>query len=306
MVKIFFYVFILIAHFLHKGNLDEDLEGVLSDRDKDFVETFRKAVGVTVTFNYKTGVLGGEVSESMLAFRMLYSHFHRRGSFQDFYESLCSHVKSKKIKSEEAMALISDDIKKDLDKNGRHIILAVDELKMSKNDEVVLKEVTKLISSQTFIIVTHLSRNRLDELKTYSNRTIVPVYLPPLRKKDVDDLIESLDEEVQKRCSEPSVQSIIADTNGIPRLIQFVVRYMQTIKITQFMERSALLSHLADLLNKYVNKDRMEESMICAFCNWRFKTDESKKILEGFRRDGYLHYIEENDAGIPALLFYLW
>ena len=49
-----------------------------------------------------------------------------------------------------------------------------------------------------------------------------------------------------------------------------------------------------------------KEAMICTFCNWRFKTDESKKILEGCRRDGYLHYLEKKDAAIPALLFYIW
>jgi hypothetical protein len=99
----------------------------------EFRTALEEAVGVAVTFNFKTGTVAGEAAdETLVGRRMLYSHFVRHGlSFLHFCEWL-SAAQVASVEIVDALAIIRHDVDTNSPRTTsgarRHIVLVVDEL----------------------------------------------------------------------------------------------------------------------------------------------------------------------------------
>ena len=103
------------------------------DQRKKFADRFRKAIGVSVTFNFNTLPSSTESASSMVAVRMLYSHFCR-GDFYDFLAEL-KKLGFDEVDEQAAFDLIRADIDKAFPNENRAVILVVDEVLLSKHED---------------------------------------------------------------------------------------------------------------------------------------------------------------------------
>jgi hypothetical protein len=308
------------------GFKDDELEAALSEfacssqqvRDS-FVKRVRSAVGVTVTFNFQSTPKQEEEAGSLLATRMLYSHFCRNDNFYQFFRDL----KALGLSYDEINAydVIQADIEHHL-REKRVIVLAVDEILMSRQEDAVLASIGSLLSYQeaqqyVHVIGTHLGPERISKLLSESGRTLQLIMMSPMDEHGVAKVIASLDEGTRGVLRKPSFVSLIRDCCGVPRCVEFLCKVAGTLKnmLPQFADdRSAALSRVAEepeFFKKFVADSSCEsakQAIVFAFGAHAI-TEQGRYDREAIFRQGFLHVIDGNaalDFGIPVLFFYLW
>jgi hypothetical protein len=307
------------------GFKDDELEAALSEfacssqqvRDS-FVKRVRSAVGVTVTFNFQSSPIFEDPS-SMLAVRMLYSHFCRDENFEGFLKNLKDVCRN--VTVVEAYDVIQADIEHHL-REKRVIVLAVDEILMSQQEDAVLASIGSLLSYQeaqqyVHVIGTHLGPERISKLLSESGRTLQLIMMSPMDEHGVAKVIASLDEGTRGVLRKPSFVSLIRDCCGVPRCVEFLCKVAGTLKnmLPQFADdRSAALSRVAEepeFFKKFVADSSCEsakQAIVFAFGAHAI-TEQGRYDREAIFRQGFLHVIDGNaalDFGIPVLFFYLW
>ncbi len=91
---------------------------------------------MSVTFNHNTKPRSDEIGPSMVAVRMLYSHFCR-GDFEKFFVDL-KKLGFSEMTAQGAFDLIRADMNNQYPNEKRAVILVVDEVLMSKKEADVI------------------------------------------------------------------------------------------------------------------------------------------------------------------------
>ena len=197
------------------------------------------------------------------------------------------------------------------------MILAVDEVLMSKTDDYVLSSLSLLRNEKknnVHVIVSHLSEERLNQLTTASQRPIYFVMLSRLSELAIQKLIEQQkDEDVQQLLKSPAFASLIVDCAGIPRFVEVLFRIAGECKLdlTEFTEaRAGLLKAMVSQYQNFFTKllllwKSASEGMLFAFGEWAMNKLEGKKRWDELCLNGVLHRLD-GGYGFPPLQFYIW
>jgi hypothetical protein len=310
--------------------LDGDWCKALAEvKDEEFRAAIHNSVGVTVTFNHKTGPRSSEPKDSSLVgVRMLFSHFVRDHRNYDDFLRLFNGGRPTPA---EALAAIRLDVDANHTLSGggrRHIILVVDELLAATlEDLVVLADITtglgEIIDANhdVHVVVTSLSKSALDRTLGPSKRATRYVIMNPFTESSVADLISTLSDAVQAGLATKVFRAVVRECVGIPRLLEVVCKSVLKSGAAPTLQGvRALLAADELVVAKHVDRESRNNAVLCMFSAWRFKEPvHSEVALTKFRelvdvlaKSGYLYRISATaaplwqQAGVPPLLLRAW
>lgn len=292
-----------------------------------FADRSRKAIGVSVTFNHDT-LPSGESGHSMIAVRMLYSHFCR-GDFGWFVNELEQHG-FPNVDEQTAFDLIRADIDRAFPNENRAVILVVDEVVMSGKDEAVITSLHTLAlkdSNDIHIIASIISPKRSQYLESCGRTPLIQISFPPLSGAAVAKLVNSLPEKERTLLQLDSFQSLLRDCAGIPRFVEFVCKIACRVAACPGLERGfddrrVLLAELRNDSNapfvKFLAERRWNDfclSTVFAFGSEFVVSDLGVAKRDFLFTEGFLHPLSCPDPkgfgsgprsyGVAPLLFEL-
>ena len=335
--------------------LDPEWQEALEECPAAFRRELEAAIGITVSFNALADIDGTLEQKSsastLIACRMLHSHFAATawagGKPVPYGEFLRFLLKRQLVSDDLTIERACDIIRSDAIAVGRNcppfFILVVDELlkcevlngkRYSSMTAMVLQTLSTSMANGIRAVVSSLTPELSTRDKSNSDRAFTSLYLPQLNPitdspRLIPDQIDSAAAAaIQKLLQHLAYQSVLQDTAGVPRLMEFVyqhaARWLEAGH-AHAIKRESILEGLAfhpRLETYYRETSPIVRALEAIFLGWRMASQQQLKELGHERADlvrsGHLHLAQASAVPylraelahkafiIPPLLFHLW